>query len=152
MVSAPYLTALGGFWLLFEKKWYSVRISSIVERQCKYVILMDLYFFSLLKTLMWNIQNKGPLLTRTLKNVGSENPGPWKTWTLKNLDQKTPGTRKTWTLKNLDPEKPGPLKTWILKTWSKYGIKNMSDLRELCFMKIMRYVNCCLKVHVLAAI
>ena len=29
------------------------------------------------------------------------------------------------------------------------GLKNMSDFKELCFIKIMRNVICCLKVRVL---
>ena len=53
-------------------------------------------------------------------------------------------TSKTWTrtLKNLDPEKPG----------KNIGLKNMSDFRELCFIKTMRNVIYCLKVRVLTDI
>ena len=57
-------------------------------------------------------------------------PGPWT------------GTLKTWTLKNLDPEKPG----------INMGLKNMSDFRQLCFIKTMRNVIYCLKVRVLTDI
>ena len=52
-------------------------------------------------------------------------PGPW-----------------TRSLKNLDPEKPG----------INIGLKNMSDFRELCFIKTMRNVIYCLKVRVLTDI
>ena len=52
-------------------------------------------------------------------------PGPW-----------------TRTLENLDPEKPG----------INIGLKNMSDFRELCFMKTIRNVSYYLKVRVLADI
>ena len=48
----------------------------------------------------------------------------------------------TRTLKNLDPEKPG----------INIGLKNMSDFRELCFIKTMRNVIYCLKVRVLTDI
>ena len=53
-------------------------------------------------------------------------------------------TSKTWTrtLKNLDPEKPG----------KNIGLKNMSDFRELCFIKTMCNVIYCLKVRVLTDI
>ena len=60
-----------------------------------------------------------------------------KTWTLKNLD-----SDKTWTLKNLDPAKPG----------INIGLKNMPDVRELCFTKTIRSVSYCLKVRVLTDI
>ena len=59
-----------------------------------------------------------------------------KTWT-RTLDpdpEKT-GPWKTWSQKNLDPEK---YESW--KTWNKYGIKNMSDFRELCSIKTMHDV------------
>ena len=71
-----------------------------------------------------------------------EKPGTRKTWTLKNPDLEKPGLRKTWTLKNLDLEKHG----------INIGLKNISDFRELCFMKTMRNVIYCLKVHVLTDI
>ena len=53
-------------------------------------------------------------------------------------------TSKTWTrtLKNLDPEKPG----------INIGLKNVSDFRELCFIKTMCNVIYCLKVRVLTDI
>ena len=53
-------------------------------------------------------------------------------------------TSKTWTrtLKNRDPEKPG----------ISIGLKNMSDFRELCFIKIIHNVSYCLKVRVLTDI
>ena len=68
-----------------------------------------------------------------------------KTWT-RTLDP-DPGSGP-WTLdtglgpltqKNLDPEKPG----------TNIGLKNMSDFRELCFIKTIRNVSYCLKVRVL---
>ena len=77
----------------------------------------------------------------------SEKPGPRKTWTRKNLDLEKPGTWKTWTQKNLDSRKLGPKKHEI-----NIGLKCMSDFRELCFIKTMRNVNYCLKVHVLTDI
>ena len=54
-------------------------------------------------------------------------PGPW-----------------TWTLKNLGPKKPG---SW--KTWNIYWIKKHVYFKELCLIKTMRNVVCCLKVRVL---
>ena len=63
-----------------------------------------------------------------------------KTWT--RALGPDPGPWKTWTLKNLDPEKPG----------INIGLKNMSDFRELCFIKTMRNVIYCLKVRVLTDI
>ena len=67
-----------------------------------------------------------------------------KTWTptLKNLDPEKPGPRKTWTLKDLDPQKHG----------INIGLINMSDFRELCFIKIMHNAIYCLKVCVLTDI
>ena len=67
-----------------------------------------------------------------------------KTWTrtLKNLDPEKPGPRKTWTLKDLDPQKHG----------IDIGLINMSDFRELCFIKIMHNTIYCLKVRVLTDI
>ena len=62
-----------------------------------------------------------------------------KTWILKNLDTEKSGPLKTWTLKSLDPEKPG----------INIGLKNMSDFRELCFIKTIRNVSYCLNVRVL---
>ena len=62
--------------------------------------------------------------------------------TLKNLDHEKPGPRKTWTLKDFDPEKHG----------INIGLKNMSDFRELCFIKTMLNVIYCLKVRVLTDI
>ena len=69
-------------------------------------------------------------------------------------------TSKTWTqtLKNLEPEKPRPWKTWTLKNLDPENhrinirLKNMSDFRELCFIKTMRNVIYCLKIRVLADI
>ena len=58
-------------------------------------------------------------------------PGPWNR------------TRtRTRTLKNLDPEKPGV----------NIGLKNMSDFRELCFIKTIRNMSYGLKVRVLTDI
>ena len=74
--------------------------------------------------------------TRTL-DPDPEEPGPRK-----NLDPEKPGPGKTWTLKSLDPEKHG----------INIGLRNMSDFRELCFLKTMRNVIYCLKVRVLADI
>ena len=55
-------------------------------------------------------------------------------------------TSKTWTRTlDLDPEKPRPLKRWNLdpqKQGIKMGLKNMSDFRELCFIKTMGNVIC----------
>ena len=65
-----------------------------------------------------------------------------KTWILKNLDSEKSGPSKTWTLKSLDPEKPG----------INIGLKNMSDFRELCFIKTIRNMSYCLKVRVLTDI
>ena len=48
----------------------------------------------------------------------------------------------TRTLKTQDPEKPG----------INIGLKNMSDFRELSFIKTMRNVIYCLKVRVLTDI
>ena len=63
-----------------------------------------------------------------------------KTWTRTlDLDPEKPGPRKYWTLKDLDPEKHG----------INIGLTNMSDLRELCFVKTMRNAIYCLKVRVL---
>ena len=47
----------------------------------------------------------------------------------------------SWTL-DPDPEKPG----------INIGLKNMSDFRELCFMKTTRNVSYCLQVRVLTDI
>ena len=88
-----------------------------------------------------DLEKPGPRKTWTLKNLDPEKLGPWKTWTLKNLDPEKPGPWKIWTLKNLDPEKHG----------INIGLRNMSDFRELCFIKIMRNVIYCLKVRVLTA-
>ena len=85
-------------------------------------------------------------------------PRPRKTWTQKNLDPEKSGPRKTWTLKNLDPGKREPRKPWTLKNLDpeKHGInigfKNMSDFRELCFIKTMHNVIYNLKVRVLTDI
>ena len=49
---------------------------------------------------------------------------------------------KPRTLKHLDPEKHG----------INIGLKNMSDFRELCFIKTMRSVIYCLKVRVVTDI
>ena len=117
----------------------------------------------------WTHKNLDPLkpggrsLTQTLKNLDPEKlypekPGPRKTRTLKNLDPQKPGRSETWILKNLDPEKIGPRKTWTLKNLSpekhgiNIGLKNMSDYRELCFIKTIRNVIYCLKDRVLADI
>ena len=50
----------------------------------------------------------------------------------------------TWTqtLKNMDTEKPG----------INIGLKNMLDVRELCFIKTIHNVSYCLKVRVLTDI
>ena len=61
---------------------------------------------------------------------------------MKSLDPEKPGPRKNWTLKNLGPEKHG----------INIGLKNMSDFRDLCFIKTMRHVIYCLKVRVLTDI
>ena len=58
------------------------------------------------------------------------------------MDPGKPRPSKGWTQKNLAPEKPG----------INIGVKNMSDFRELCFIKTMRNVICCLKVRVLTDI
>ena len=50
-------------------------------------------------------------------------------------------TSKTWT-QTPDPETSG----------INIGLKNMSDFRELCFIKTIRIVSYCLKVRVLANI
>ena len=63
-------------------------------------------------------------------------PGPG-TWTL----DPDPGPDPK-NLKNLDPEKPG----------INIELKNMSDFRQLCFIKTMRNVIYCLKVRVLTDI
>ena len=88
----------------------------------------------------------------------------FKTWTQTlDPDPKKLGSRKTWTLENLDQEKLGPRKTWILKNLDpknldpeEHGInirlKNISDFRELCFIKTMRNVINFLKVRVLTDI
>ena len=64
----------------------------------------------------------------------------------------------TWTLKNPDPdlEKAGPSKTWTLKYMYpenmheiNMGLKNMSDFRELCFIKTMRNAICCSRLKVI---
>ena len=71
-----------------------------------------------------------------------EKSGPLKSWTM-----------KTWILKNLKPEKPEPWRSCTLKkmdtekhgswkTWNKYGIKKMSDFRELCFIMELYYSYC----------
>ena len=65
-------------------------------------------------------------------------PGPW-TRTLKNLYPEKPVPKKTWTQTNLDPE----------KQVINIGLKSMSEVRELCFIKTMRNVIYCLKVRVL---
>ena len=59
--------------------------------------------------------------------------GPW------TLD---PGPGPWTRTLDTDPEKPG----------INIGLKNMSDFRELCFMKTIRNVSYCLKVHVLTDI
>ena len=49
--------------------------------------------------------------------------------------------------KNLDPEKHGPYKNLDPgKHGINMGLKNLSDCRELNFMKTMCNVICCLKV------
>ena len=65
-----------------------------------------------------------------------------------NLDA-VPGSGpwKNWTLKKLDSERPGTWKTWILKNRINMGLKSMSDFRELCLIKTMHNVICCLKFH-----
>ena len=98
---------------------------------------MCIYVCFLLKTKeIPQISATSKTWTRTL-DPDFEKPGPRKTWTLKNLDPEKPGPWKTWTLKNLDPEKHG----------INLGLRNMSDFRELCFIKIMRNVIYCLKVR-----
>ena len=62
-------------------------------------------------------------------------PGLWTPQTLKKLDPEKSGSSKTWTLKNMDPGKHR----------INIGFKNMSDFRELCFIKTMRNVICCFK-------
>ena len=69
--------------------------------------------------------------TRTL-DPNPEKPRPWKTWTQKNLDSEKPGPWKTWTVKNMGPEKHG----------INLELKNMSDFRQLCFIKTMLNVIC----------
>ena len=59
-----------------------------------------------------------------------------------NLDPEKSGSRKIWTIKKLDHEKYAV----------NIGLKNMSDFRELCFIKTMRNVIYCLKVRVLTDI
>ena len=69
--------------------------------------------------------------------------------------QNTPNvlaTSKTWTrTPDSDPEKPRPKKTWTLKNLDpekhviNMALKNMSDFRELCFIKAMHNVIYCLK-------
>ena len=63
-------------------------------------------------------------------------PAPW------TPDPGTPGPRKTWNLKNLDPEKHE----------RNIRLKNMSDFRELCFIKTICNVIYCLKVRELTDI
>ena len=55
----------------------------------------------------------------------------------RTLDPEKAGRRKTWTLRNMDPEKHE----------INMGLKDLSDFRQLCFMKTLRNVICCLKVH-----
>ena len=85
---------------------------------------------------IWLLLKPGPgPWKQALKNLDPYKAGPWKIW-----------TRKTWTVKNLDFEKPGPKKTWTLKKMDpgkhgiSMGLKNMSDFRELWFIKIMHNV------------
>ena len=76
--------------------------------------------------------------TRTL-DPGTDKPWP-RTWTrTPDPDPEKPGPRKMWTLKNMDPGKHG---SW--KISNQYGIKK---LRKIYFIKAMRTVICCLKVH-----
>ena len=71
--------------------------------------------------------------TRTL----DPDTGPW------TLDPDPDPNHGPWTrTMEPDPEKPG---IYI-------GLKNMSDLRELCFTKTIRNVSYCLKVRVLTNI
>ena len=55
------------------------------------------------------------------------------------MDLEKPGLKKTLALTNLDSKKHG----------TNIGLKNMSNFRELCLIKTMRNVICCLKVRVL---
>ena len=74
------------------------------------------------------------ILKRLLIKPG---PGPWthtlKTWT---RTLKNPGLLKSWTLKNVDLEKLG----------INMGLKICVALVSY-FIKTMRNVICCLKVH-----
>ena len=82
-------------------------------------------FNTLLYFLMYRL---GRFFDRLLQKPGS---GPWKTWTLIIISPLPPflwlpnSTGKTWILKNMDPEKHE----------IKIGLKNMSNFRELCFIK-----------------
>ena len=82
-------------------------------------------FNTLLYFLMYRL---GRFFDRLLQKPGS---GPWKTWTLIIISPLPPflwlpnSTGKTWILKNMDPEKHE----------IKMGLKNMSNFRELCFIK-----------------
>ena len=69
-----------------------------------------------------------------------------KTWTQDlDSDPEKPGPRKIRTLKNLDPENLEPEKHGI-----NMALKNLSNFRELYFIKIcfyvVFYVICCLKI------